>query len=337
MNETEFQQVLSSVSVMSLPQLRRLLEVAGSARQNAEALMELEERVGDDVHCPRCGHHRGARWGYTRTGLQRRRCRRCGRTFNAATGTALARTQQRDVLFDFIKQMLQPSPMSCREAAAYFGIDKKTALRWRHQTCRAMTSLADHDVGGIVEADETFQRESRKGSREWARHDADPINHPEPPRLQWHKYRRRDVPLPRGVSRWQVPIVTLVDRSGSGCADVVASPAYTHIGPVLHRHIQPDAVLCSDRARAYRKFSNDTGVRHVTIESRRGRPKASRSFHIQNVNALHSRLKDFLRPFKGPAKRYLEEYVSWFMFRDHNTLDEQAAKQVFQRVIATAH
>ena len=237
-------------------------------------------------------------------------------------GTAVSKTQQRDVLFTFIKQMLQPSPMSCREAVVHFGINRETAWRWRHQVCRAMASLADHDVGGIVEADETFQRESRKGSREWARHETDPVNQPAPPRWQWHKYRRRNVPRPRGISRWQVPIVTLADRCGSGCADVVASPAYTHIGPVLRRHIQADAVLCSDRARAYRRFSQDTGLRHVAIESRRGKPKAGRTFHIQNVNALHSRLKDFLRPFKGPAKRYLEDDVSWFMFRNHNPRDE---------------
>ena len=32
----------------------------------------------------------------------------------------------------------------------------------------------------IVEADEARQRESRKGSREWVRHQRDPDNHPAP-------------------------------------------------------------------------------------------------------------------------------------------------------------
>ena len=39
------------------------------------------------------------------------------------------------------------------------------------------------------------------------------------------------------------------------------------------------------------------------------------SFHIQNVNALRSRLKKFLRPFNGPAKKYLYRYVDWYFAR----------------------
>ena len=32
----------------------------------------------------------------------------------------------------------------------------------------------------------------------------------------------------------------------------------------------------------------------------------------QTVNSRHSRLKDFLRPRRGIATRYLDNYLSWF-------------------------
>ena len=34
--------------------------------------------------------------------------------------------------------------------------------------------------------------------------------------------------------------------------------------------------------------------------------------HVQTVNSRHSRLKDFLRPRRGIATRYLDNYLSWF-------------------------
>ena len=33
---------------------------------------------------------------------------------------------------------------------------------------------------------------------------------------------------------------------------------------------------------------------------------------MQTVNSRHSRLKDFLRPRRGIATRYLDNYLSWF-------------------------
>jgi len=35
-------------------------------------------------------------------------------------------------------------------------------------------------------------------------------------------------------------------------------------------------------------------------------------WHVQNVNAYHSRLKDWMRRFKGVATRYLDSYLGWF-------------------------
>ena len=34
--------------------------------------------------------------------------------------------------------------------------------------------------------------------------------------------------------------------------------------------------------------------------------------NVQTVNSRHSRLKDFLRPRRGIATRYLDNYLSWF-------------------------
>ncbi len=39
-------------------------------------------------------------------------------------------------------------------------------------------------------------------------------------------------------------------------------------------------------------------------------------YHIQNVNGLHSRLKQFINRFKGVATKYLDNYLARFLFVD---------------------
>lgn len=46
-------------------------------------------------------------------------------------------------------------------------------------------------------------------------------------------------------------------------------------------------------------------------------------YHIQNVNALYSRIKEVLSPFHGVAAKNLPLYLTCFRIIDHN---EGAAK-----------
>lgn len=59
------------------------------------------------------------------------------------------------------------------------------------------------DVSETVEADQTYQRESRKGSREWVRHFADQQNDAKPPRFRWEDHATQGLKMMRGLSKWQ--------------------------------------------------------------------------------------------------------------------------------------
>jgi len=310
-------------------------EADAKARQ-AEALAEIESQAGSNPTCPYCSANGVIRWGRSDGGLQRWRCRGCRRTFNSAHGTALAHTRRRDDLLAFIRDMLGDGPRSCRKAAARYGVHRMTAWRWRMLVLRAVEGIGSQELGGIVEADETFARESRKGSREWVNHERDPANVPAPPRWRWYEYSHHERPMQRGLSRWQVPVLTVLDRSGGERAEVLSGLSYKHLGPVLHRHLQSDTILCSDKAHAYKKFARQANVRHVTVRARQGERVRDGTFHIQNVNAFHSRFKEFLRPFCGPATRNLRRYVAWFLFRQQHGNDPQAANLLFREVIRYA-
>jgi hypothetical protein len=49
---------------------------------------------------------------------------------------------------------------------------------------------------------------------------------------------------------------------------------------------------------------------------------------VQNVNGFHSRLKDWMRHFKGVATKFLDNYLAWFRFQDAHALEAMPAKKL---------
>lgn len=94
--------------------------------------------VRSEHRCPHCTDSRIQRWGKP-NGSQRYRCRSCGRTFNALTGTACAGLRRAELWVDYRAAIVEQ--LSIRRAAERCGIDPSTALRWRRR-------LAGGDVAG---------------------------------------------------------------------------------------------------------------------------------------------------------------------------------------------
>jgi transposase-like protein len=117
--------------------------------------------IEEPQRCPHCGSDMYQKWG-VRSGLQRYRCNRCKRTYNALTGTPLARLRHKEVWADFAQDLMKSTTV--RESAMHCGVNKNTTFRWRHRMLNNAKRLDEH-LHGIVEFDETYFLESRKGER----------------------------------------------------------------------------------------------------------------------------------------------------------------------------
>ena len=78
---------------------------------------------------------------------------------------------------------------------------------------------------------------------------------------------------------------------------------------VLGGHVSAKATLCTDGEASYRKFSKGNGNGLVQIKGGKGTVKGI--YHIQHLNAYHSRLKAFLASFRGVSTKYLNNYLTW--------------------------
>lgn len=170
------------------------------------------------------------------------------------------------------------------------------------------------DLSNIVEADEKFFRESRKGSREWINYFRDPKRYPAPPRLRREDYRRMRV-RNNVAMRWQIPVLTMVDRSGGHRADVLPSRAASPPLDCLNANVGKHAILCSDGDPVYRTFAQRRGIPHYALNSRTGPHIIAGAFHIQTINSLYNRFERFMEPFRGPATKNLPAYAAWFFAR----------------------
>ena len=315
MEAKRFRSLCANVDALSVEQLRALRRKLRAIDARRRVLARIDARGQALERCVHCGGSDLVRWGSTRTGLQRVRCKGCGRTFSAATGTVVAGVRLPEKLQQALEDMLGPAPSSCRRLAARLGVDRMTVWRWRVAILGALEGAGADSLGGIVEADETYLRESRKGSREWVRHERDPERFPAPPRPRWRDFRRLGLPLTTGLSRWRIPILTLTDRAGARRAERLPDRRAESLVAALEHRIRRDAVLCSDGDGAYRVFARGRGMPHYRIDAKRGPKVILGAFHIQTVNSLHSRFKAFMKPFCGPATKYLSAYITWFIAR----------------------
>jgi transposase-like protein len=231
----------SDVAVMRTPDVPAETAPAGSASDTVSLAAAAQNKV-DLTGCPHCGGQRLQRWGHA-SGLQRHRCGDCRRSFNALTGTPLARLRMKD-RWEAQTQALITGE-SLIKAAERCGVAVTTAFRWRHRFLSAPALDKPGKLTGIVEADETFILESFKGKRSGL---------PRPARKRGGKASKR------GLSAEQIPVLVARDRSGATTDAVLAKLDRASVTAALDGVVTPDNQLCCDDGKAIVSFARKAKI-----------------------------------------------------------------------------
>lgn len=285
------------------------------ARRRAEALVEIDA-AGRARSCPQCHGMERIAWGTTRAGAQRWRCKTCKRTWTGRAGSPISRIQKSGLFIEAVRNMLDPhdEPLSCRKLARRLGVSRDTVWRWRMIVFEKLRTVVPSPMSGIIEADETYQRESRKGSREWVRHERD-ASQPKPPRKRWYEYPNRRPPKP--IARaWSEPILGVVDRSGRASFQHIPNTSQPTIEATLVPQVAPDAMLLFDGAPQYEAIARARGLSFKVLVAGRRSKRMHKAYHLNSVNSLHAQWKDhFRKRWRGPATKYLDGYTRWMVAR----------------------
>ena len=316
MQSLAFEEVFAILSGLPLQteQLGRLRAWLASLVHPGECLAIIAQAAGTPA-CPHCACTRVHRCG-SASALQRWRCLGCRRSYNALTGTPLARLRKKQAWLPFLHTVLDSDTV--RKAAVRVGVHRTTSFRWRHRFVPGAARERPSRLAAIVEADETYRLESRKGSRILDR----------VPR------RRGGVARRRGISREHDCLLVARDRNGqtldfhTGRGPVTVAQLKTCLRPVL----PADVLLVSDAAAAYRTFARNIGITHEAVNISAG-VRTRGAIHIQNVNGWHARFKTWLVRFRGVASRYLIHYSGWQRLLDDKRLTTPA--QLLRAIVAS--
>ena len=65
----------------------------------------------------------------------------------------------------------------------------------------------------------------------------------------------------------------------------------------------------TDRHNAYPGTARNLGLTHKALCSA---TDVRGAYHVQNVNSMHAHLKAFMKPFRGVATKYLDNYLGYY-------------------------
>jgi transposase-like protein len=250
------------------------------------------ERV-DARGCPHCAGREVIAWGRS-SGLARFRCKSCGRTFNALTKTPIARLRKKDRRLEQARAMIDGKSLA--KAAELCGVHPTTAFRWRHRFLGSPAADKPRALNGIVEADETFILESFKGR--WS-------DLPRKPRKRGGSARHP------GLYQDNIPVLVARDRKGATFDAILPQVDGAAIGAALAGVVTPANHLVCDGGHAISAFARRAKIPfHPVPAPGKPTPEAPH-LHINNVNAYHGRLKQWMRRFNGVATKNLPNYLGW--------------------------
>ena len=281
-----------------------------------------ESRFNEGLVCPHCHNDDIIKHGKTNK-QQRYRCKSCEHTFTDFTGTPIEQIMKKKEFFHSLQCMLEGK--SLPETAKEIGVSIPTAFDWRHKVLSALKKNKNDKLSGLLEVDDTFFLHSEKGNPNLARK----------PRKRGGKAKKR------GVSNEQVCVIVGLDRDGNSISKIACHgrPSANDIDKVLRIDEDGEMLLCTDKHPSLGKYAKMNEFKHIELNLSKNIRVIKNIYHIQNVNSYHSRLKEWLRRFKGVATRYLDNYLCWFDFVDRAGRDikkETAKRQLMTTVCSSA-
>ena len=224
------------------------------------------EELGINSTCPQCGSDIIVKNGIKSTGVQKYKCTKCSHEFTRFSGTVLEKTRWHwdawvtalNALFDGAS--IVDTRNKLIDDCGCTGIDKKTVWLWRMKLIHALAAYPKPTLSGVIQADETFIRESQKGSRHLESFVKNVKRRP----------RYGCSPSLCGVMGPEfATITTIIDDSGHCVCKVSGLGKLTteQFVDFFHSHMVSPAYLCSDANKTYKEYCRMFDIPHYVKPS----------------------------------------------------------------------
>ena len=293
MEQAEYKQLVARLEGLTNEQFEALLETLRQRKDTDGVQRLVMARMAERKCCPHCDGTKVNKHGME-FGSQRYRCKDCGKTFTALTGTPFHRLRGKEQLLENAACMADG--LSIRKTAARLGMSVDKAFRWRHKFLQFLSRQKPSALTGIVEADETLFPVSYKGQRQ------------DLPRAS----KKRGGKTKDGAGAEKITVVVAVQRGTQIEFDQVL-PAGTALAltDALRPLLGAGAVLSTDGNASYWTVAKELKVESGYFVSAFHGKGGDGIWHVQSVNRYDSSLKSWMARFRGVATKYLTNYLGW--------------------------
>ena len=254
--------------------------------------------------CPYCSSNKVYKKGKYK-GIQNYQCNDCKKYYRETTGTPLYRIQLKEkwqLYLDFMER-----GYAIKKIAKKLKISIQTSFDWRHKILSSLEQFVPTELREIVECDEMEFPHSSKGDKDLKR---DP--------------RKRASDFKRNKNKDEistVQVVTVIEReTGNKFFKVVETKRLTkeQIALTLDGKLADGSTLITDKHNSYKSYmGGQDKIKHKRLLAKDHVDRKDKSIHLQNVNNVHSQVRDFIKPFKGVSSKYLQNYLNWYAHKSN--------------------
>ena len=279
---------------MSIPQLYDLIHYNSLLKLRGDALDDKR------AECPYCKSFNFSKNGKDK-GCRKYKCKDCKGGFTEYTGTWISGIHKKHLIPLFMKTL--ESSLSLVKSSKEIGVAELTVFNWRHKFLSSQEPVDNQEkpFKGITEADETYYHHSQKGKKCIDR-----------------EARSRGGRPSRGITNNEATVLTMMDRAGNSLYQFtnMGRISVAEIENAVKDRITERTILCSDGHNSYKALVKQYTIEHHILNTSKGE-RVKGVYHIQHVNSLHSRMKNFFNyKLRGVSTKYLQKYLNWQRIKD---------------------
>ena len=228
--------------------------------------------------CPKCSSQSFRKHGHC-LGIQRYRCKKCGRCFKETVNTPLHWIHNKQKMVKYAGTL--PERISIKKTAFRIGISVSTSFAWRHKILSSFMSLDSRPAKSPAGACQISMPRSYKGKRVV----------PEKP-----------APATKTI--------LVADARGIPCLRLLPDKCTKlHASQILSSCVSASASIVCQPAHMLSSAAKMTGL--PCVEQRALRKKLS-----AKTDSVQTQLERWMERFNGVATKYLQQYWNWFRAED---------------------
>lgn len=244
------------------------------------------------LECKHCGSNRIVKYGKTNLGINRYRCKECGKTFTIITNTIF--DNRKISISEWLDYLLDLFGFSSFTLASKGNRNSfNTTKYWTEKVFLVLRGCQDQIVlEDRVYLDETF-----------------------------FKVRKNDMQLKsngrkyRGLSRNQICIGVACDGMHTICFDEgVGHASALSTRQAFLDHIEPGATLVHDGDQSHESLVKELGLVSEIYEAKKIKKLPDEENPLQPVNEKHRLLQEFLRDHSGFIRDQMQDFLNLFAF-----------------------